>query len=419
MKKARENRNGKPMKQKPKLKEEKKKLNIKKRWDHLSSVNAKHWTSLLQNMLHFMAKKTGRFLHMKEMSLLSITIFFQLLVIRNFQRSIPDSSKDIIIGLGNALVDALAIIEDDNILTEMQLPKGSMTLIDEDKFLKISEYFSRMKTHLANGGSAGNAIRAMACLGAGTGFIGKVSNDFYGNFFRDSLLERGTEANLLLSTTLPSGVASTFISPDGERTFGTYLGAASTLKAEDLSLDMFKGYAYLFIEGYLVQDHDMILRAIELAKEAGLQVCLDMASYNIVEGDLEFFSLLVNKYVDIVFANEEEAKAFTGKEPEEALDIIAKMCSIAIVKVGARGSLIRKGTEMVQVQAAPVEKVVDTTGAGDYFAAGFLYGLTCGYSLEKCGKIGSLLSKDVIQVVGTELQAAQWEKIKEEILLIN
>ena len=97
---------------------------------------------------------------------------------------------DKIIGLGNALVDALAIIEDDNILTEMQLPKGSMTLIDEDKFLKISEYFSRMKTHLANGGSAGNAIRAMACLGAGTGFIGKVSNDFYGNFFRDSLLER-------------------------------------------------------------------------------------------------------------------------------------------------------------------------------------------------------------------------------------
>ena len=115
----------------------------------------------------------------------------------------------------------------------------------------------------------------------------------------------------------------------------------------------------------------------------------------------------------------EDAITFTGKEPEEALDIIAKMCSIAIVKVGARGSLIRKGTEMVQVQAAPVEKVVDTTGAGDYFAAGFLYGLTCGYSLEKCGKIGSLLSKDVIQVVGTELQAAQWEKIKEEILLIN
>lgn len=161
-------------------------------------------------------------------------------------------------------------------------------------------------------------------------------------------------------------MASTFISPDGERTFGTYLGAASTLKAEELSLEMFKGYTYLFIEGYLVQEHDMILRAIELAKEAGLQVCLDMASYNIVAGDHEFFSLLVNKYVDIVFANEEEAKAFTGKEPEEALDIIAKMCSIAIVKVGARGSLIRKGTEEVRIEAVPVAKVVDTTGAGDF-----------------------------------------------------
>ena len=311
---------------------------------------------------------------------------------------------DKIIGLGNALVDVLATLDSDEILTKMDLPKGSMTLIDEDKLLKINEEFSRMKTHLATGGSAGNAIRGMAQLGAGTGFIGKINNDSYGNFFRESLLKHGTEANLLVSDTLPSGVASTFISPDGERTFGTYLGAASTLKAEELSLEMFKGYTYLFIEGYLVQEHDMILRAIELAKEAGLQ---------------EFFSLLVNKYVDIVFANEEEAKAFTGKEPEEALDIIAKMCSIAIVKVGARGSLIRKGTEEVRVEAVPVAKVVDTTGAGDFFAAGFLYGLTCGYSLEKCGNIGSILSGEVIQVIGTELPDSKWEKIKEKIIMIN
>ena len=115
-------------------------------------------------------------------------------------------------------------------------------------------------------------------------------------------------------------MASTFISSDGERTFGTYLGAAASLKAEDLTLEMFKGYAYLFIEGYLVQDHEMILHAIELAKEAGLQICLDMASYNIVANDLEFFSLLINKYVDIVFANEEEAKAFTGEEPEVSIE---------------------------------------------------------------------------------------------------
>ena len=156
---------------------------------------------------------------------------------------------------------------------------------------------------------------------------------------------------------------------DGERTFGTYLGAAASLRAEELTLDMFKGYAYLFIEGYLVQDHEMILHAIELAKEAGLQICLDMASYNIVANDLEFFTLLINKYVDIVFANEEEAKAFTGKEPEEALRVIAKKCSIAIVKVGANGSYIRKGTEEIKVSAISVQKVVDTTGAGARQAA--------------------------------------------------
>lgn len=118
---------------------------------------------------------------------------------------------------------------------------------------------------------------------------------------------------------LPSGVASTFISPDGERTFGTYLGAASTLKAEDLTLDMFKGYAYLLIEGYLVQDHDMILHAIELAKEAGLQVCLDMASYNIVAGDLEFFTLLINKYVDIVLPMKKKRKRLRAKKIRKRL----------------------------------------------------------------------------------------------------
>ncbi len=318
---------------------------------------------------------------------------------------------DKIIGLGNALVDVLATLKDDSILQQMELPKGSMQLIGTDKLQQINEVFSQMPTYLATGGSAGNTILGLACLGAGTGFIGKIGEDSYGEFYRNNLIQNGIEQKLLVCD-LPSGVASTFISPDGQRTFGTFLGAASTLKAEDLSLDMFKGYSYLYIEGYLVQDHQMILRAIELAKEAGLQVCMDLASYNIVEQDLEFFSLLINKHVDVVFANEEEARAFTGKEPEEALDEIARKCSIAIVKVGAGGSYIRKGTETVKVSAIPVRQVLDTTGAGDYFAAGFLYGLTSGYSLDKCAKIGSILAGNVIQVIGTTIPPAQWDEIK-------
>ena len=318
---------------------------------------------------------------------------------------------DKIIGLGNALVDVLATLKDDTILAEVGLPKGSMQLIDSAKLQDINARFESLKTHQTTGGSAANTILGLSCLGAGTSFIGKIGKDGFGRFFQENLKKNGIVDNLLLSD-LPSGVASTFISTDGERTFGTFLGAAATLTADELTLEMFQGYAYLFIEGYLVQDHEMILRAVELAKEAGLQICLDMASYNIVANDLEFFSLLVDKYVDIVFANEEEAKAFTNKSPEEAVTVIGQMCSVAIVKVGSKGSYIRKGTEEIKVEAIFVDRVLDTTGAGDYFAAGFLYGLTSGYSLEKCAKIGSILSGNVIQVIGTTLTAECWAEIK-------
>ena len=246
---------------------------------------------------------------------------------------------DKIIGMGNALVDVLVTLQDDSLLDEMSLPKGSMQLINEDKFLKISGKFSGMKTHKATGGSAGNTVLALANLGAHPGFIGKIGNDDFGQYFKKNGLKQGIDMKLLAGD-LPTGVASTFISPDGERTFGTYLGAAATMKAENLTLDMFKGYAYLYIEGYLVQDHELILRAMQLGKEAGLQICLDMASYNIVEGDLEFFDILITKYVDIVFANEEEAKAYTGKDAWGAINEIASKCSVVIVKLGAQGSCI-------------------------------------------------------------------------------
>ena len=215
---------------------------------------------------------------------------------------------DKIIGMGNALVDVLVTLQGDALLDEMNLPKGSMQLIDEAKFLKIRNKFADVKTHKATGGSAGNTVLALANLGAQPGFIGKIGKDDFGQYFKKNGLKRGIDMNLLVGD-LPTGVASTFISPDGERTFGTYLGAAATMKAENLTLDMFKGYAYLYIEGYLVQDHDLILRAMQLAKEAGAQICLDMASYNIVAEELDFFTTLINKYVDIVFANEEEARA--------------------------------------------------------------------------------------------------------------
>lgn len=318
---------------------------------------------------------------------------------------------DKIIGMGNALVDVLVRIDDDSLLEKLHLPKGSMQLIQEDTLSEIRKYTSGMKIHRSTGGSAGNTVCALAALGANPGFIGKVGQDETGAFFGDTLRQRGVNA-LLATCDLPSGIASTFISTDGERTFGTYLGAAATLRAEDLSRKMFAGYNYLYIEGYLLQDHDLMLRAVQLAKEEGLQLCLDMASYNVVEAERDFFDQLIVKYVDIVFANESEALAYTGKTPHEALEEIASKCSIAVVKTGKEGSLVKKGTEVIQLLSCPVDNVLDTTGAGDFYAAGFMYGLTCGYSLEKCVQISTILATAVIQEVGTTLPAKKWDEIK-------
>jgi len=318
---------------------------------------------------------------------------------------------DKIIGMGNALVDVLVRIDDDSLLEKLRLPKGSMQLIQEDTLSEIRKYTSGMKIHRSTGGSAGNTVCALAALGANPGFIGKVGQDETGAFFGDTLRQRGVNA-LLATCDLPSGIASTFISTDGERTFGTYLGAAATLRAEDLSRKMFAGYNYLYIEGYLLQDHDLMQRAVQLAKEEGLQVCLDMASYNVVEAERDFFDQLIVKYVDIVFANESEALAYTGKAPHEALEEISSKCSIAVVKTGKEGSLVKKGTEVIQLLSCPVDNVLDTTGAGDFYAAGFMYGLTCGYSLEKCVQISTILATAVIQEVGTTLPAKKWDEIK-------
>ena len=318
---------------------------------------------------------------------------------------------DKIIGLGNALVDILVKMEGDSLLEELNLPKGSMQLINEDTYKLIGEKFELLKTRRSTGGAAGNTISALAKLGATPGFIGKVGDDELGAYYARTMKRDGVDVHLLLSE-LPTGVASTFVSIDGERTFATHLGAAAMLRAEDLTRDLFEGYTYLFIEGYLLQDHDLILRAMQLAKEVGLQICLDMASYNIVLEERDFFDMLITQYVDIVFANESETEAFTGKPAKEGLNDIAAKCSVAVVKARKEGSYIKKGTECIQIPAPPVKKVIDTTGAGDFYAAGFMYGLTCGYSLEKCAQISTILAGAVIQVLGTELPKKKWEEIK-------
>ncbi len=318
-----------------------------------------------------------------------------------------------IIGIGNALVDVLTQLEDDNLLKELELPRGSMQLVDAARAAQIQEKSKNLKKQMASGGSAANTIHGLAKLGMETAFIGNVGKDETGKFFEEDLQNSGIKPVLFYSDS-PSGIANGMISPDGERTFGTFLGAALELSAGMLSKNDFEGYDILHVEGYLVQNHELLETILRFAKEAGLKVSLDLASYNVVEENLEFLHDMVKNYVDIVFANEEEAKAFTGKEPEEALNDIAAIADIAVVKVGSKGSMIKQGDTTIYISPIKAQSV-DTTGAGDLYASGFLYGLANNLGFEKAGSLGSLLAGTVIEVVGAKFGADKWQEIREKI----
>lgn len=316
-----------------------------------------------------------------------------------------------VIGIGNALTDMLVNLQSDSVLERFGLAKGSMSLVDTKLQTEISKSVAGLPYSLSLGGSAGNTIRAMARLGCDVGFIGKVGKDTTGDFFVQALENLGVEPFIFRGVDR-SGKCVSLISPDGERTMVTHLGAALEMTASEIGPHIFKGYDCLYVEGYLVQDHALILSAVKTAKECGLQVAIDLASFNIVEENLDFLRRLVTEYVDIVFANEDEAKTFTGEtEPLNALQAISEICHLTIVKIGTKGALIKNGGEVVHVGIMAAAKRVDTTGAGDFYAAGFLAGLCDGLSLRQCGTIGAIIAGKVIEVVGTTFAEEAWTDI--------
>ena len=295
-----------------------------------------------------------------------------------------------VIGIGNALTDMLVNLKSDSVLSRFKLAKGSMSLVDTTLQTEISKSVAGLPYSLSLGGSAGNTIRAMAKLGCDVGFIGKVGQDTTGDFFVQALENLGVEP-VIFRGTERSGKCVSLISPDGERTMVTHLGAALELTAEEIETSIFDHYDCLYVEGYLVQNHDLILKAAKTAKECGLKVAVDLASFNIVAENLEFLRGLVRDYVDSVFANEDEAKTFTCEaEPLNALQVISEMVHVGIMAAAKR---------------------VDTTGAGDFYAAGFLSGLCDGLSLRQCGTIGAITAGKVIEVVGTTFGEEAWEDI--------
>ena len=320
-----------------------------------------------------------------------------------------------ILGIGNALTDILAILPDDTLLEKYHLPKGSMQHVDMETGDQIWQALKPLGVHYVAGGSAANTIACTAIFGMPSGFIGKIGDDELGHLFKSDQERYGVKTTLLKGT-CSSGRSMVFVTEaNAERTFAVYLGAALELVPEDLKPEFFEGYDYFHIEGYLVQNQKLIRRAVEMAKEAGCIISIDMASYNVVDSNLAFLHNLVENYVDIVFANESESKAFTGLDnPREALDEIAKCCKIAIVKVGKDGSWVKSGDEVHFIQPWP-GTAIDATGAGDTYAAGFLYAHSLGMPLKVCGEIGSIIAAKVVEVIGTKIDIPRWRAAKKEI----
>ena len=318
-----------------------------------------------------------------------------------------------IIGIGNALVDILYCLDDEHLLSEIHLKKDAMTLINERWEHEIEDMTSDVEKVMSNGGSISNTMVALARLEREVGFIGRVGNDEMGRFFEDRLQDAGVHTQLIKGLEA-TGIAHTFVTPGGSRTFGTLLGAAYYLGADDITEEMFHGYDMLHIEGYLVQSQELIEAICQKAKQAGLILSLDLSSFNVVNKNRAYFHHLIADYIDIVFANEGEARAFTGSfDSQEQLRHIAHLCEIAVIKLGEHGSIAMiEGGRIYKCNAEYVENVIDTTAAGDYFAAGFLHALTRGHRLEKCLQTGTILATEAVQVMGSQLTPSAWNRIK-------
>ena len=326
------------------------------------------------------------------------------------EMNVIKNDRQLIVGIGSALVDIL-IHEDDSFIEKTGAVKGGMTLVDNTWIEQTLALGSGTVTIVA-GGSACNTIVGVGQLGGKARFVGKCGTDKWGRQYENDLVQQNVVPALLQSN-LPTGRVLSIITPDAQRTMFTNLGASAETRPEEISVGSFADAAVVHLEGYLLFNSELIQAALDAAKEADALISLDLASFTVVEQSLELLERLVADYVDILIANEDEARAFTGESEEKlALSALSEKADIAVLKVGPRGSHIAHGGEAVHIQSMGDGTALDTTGAGDLWAAGFLFGLVNGYELEKCGRLGSACGYEVCQVIGAHVPEEGWERIK-------
>ena len=323
------------------------------------------------------------------------------------------SRKYTFMGVGSPLVDILSHIEDDFLHHHIEGDKGGMEMVNHDDLNIIMNKLSGHKS--VAGGSAANTITGTAMLGFETCFLGKIGNDHIGNLYKEHASKAGICDSRFKYTDQPTGRCLSLVTPDSERTMRTFLGASSLLHQDEITVDDFAEVEHAHIEGYVLFNRDLALHILKAAKEAGSKVSLDLASFEVVKANHDIIMDLLNDYVDIVFANEDEAEAICGSDdPILALDQLAEVCTTSAVKLGAEGAWIKQDGERHRIDSHKVN-AIDTTGAGDLWAAGFLSGYYKGKDIPTCGYYGSVLGAEVVQILGASISDERWQDIKERL----
>ena len=313
-------------------------------------------------------------------------------------------NKDIdLIGIGNAIVDMIANVEDD-FLSENNLIKGSMNLInmkESDNLLKKCSIQKKI-----SGGSSANTVVSLANLGNKVEFIGRVKDDNFGKFFSTDIRESGA---IFQSKPVCSNEASAhsiiLITPDAQRTMCTYLGASVEFETRNINFESIRKSKYLYLEGYLWDSEPAkkaFIQSAKIAKESGTKIVLSLSDSFCVDRHRESFIYLIKDYIDILFCNEDEIKSlFEEKSLEKCKTNIQSICDLSVITLGSKGSIIINKGEIIKVKPVLFEKLVDTTGAGDIYAGGFLHGIIKNLPLITCGKIASLCAGCIISQLGS------------------
>lgn len=317
-----------------------------------------------------------------------------------------------ILGVGSPIVDLLAQIPE-AFLETISGEKGGMELVSPEAMDAIVSRLPDPPLQ-APGGSAANTVCALARMGMPVGLLGKMGEDESAEIYRNAFSALGGNCSQFKTTRdKPTARCLSLITPDGERTMRTDLGAAMLLTPDELTPKDFNPYSHVHIEGYALLDEPLTLRILEMALDNNCSVSLDLGSFEVVRDKRDNLQNWLRDYVDIVFANEDEARAFCENEsPEAALDAFNELCATAAVKLGADGAWLQSGGQRVFTKANKVETVVDTTGAGDCWAAGFLYGHLLGWSLENCGALAALVGAETVITMGASPSEAGWQRIR-------